>query len=221
MPKLIDINPYIGKKFGRLTILNYAGLSEKMKRRLVTCKCDCGNIINANFTDLVHNKVISCGCRHKEIYASGGNSKTHGLSKTRIYKLYHSILTRCNNPNCNHYKDYGGRNIGICEEWATDFLAFREWALNNGYSDNLTIERIDVNKGYSPDNCCWIPREKQVLNRRKTVYITYNGEKKPMSVWAKELGVSYYTLRWRKDKGFSEKEIIEGKRNMAERVDME
>lgn len=218
MPKLRDIDPYIGKKFGRLTILSYAGLSEKYKRRLVNCKCDCGNDVKVNFSDLYHHKVISCGCRHKEIYSSGGPTKTHGLSKSRMYKLYRSMITRCNNPHSNNYKNYGERNIKICDQWANDFMAFRKWALANGYADNLTIERKDINKGYSPENCCWIKLSEQAKNKRNTVYVTYKGVKKTLKDWADELGKSYYTLHDRYKKGWTDKEIIEGKQGMAERV---
>lgn len=222
MPKLRDLDSCIGKKYGKLTIIRYAGLSnDKWKRRLVTCKCDCGNIVNVHFSDLYNNKVKSCGCRHREIYESGGYNKTHGLSKTRLYRIYEGMKARCTNPHRNCFENYGGRGIDVCEEWKSDFKAFADWAMSNGYSDTLSLERKNVDKGYSPDNCCWIPLNEQSNNKQKTVFITYNDEKKPMSVWAKQLGVSYWTLRYRKDNGWSDTEIIEGKRKMAESEDKE
>ena len=109
---------------------------------------------------------------------------------------------RCYNINYTYYKDYGGRGIAVCDEWLNDFQAFYEWSMNNGYKDNLTIDRIDNNKGYSPNNCRWVTRKTQVQNRRNNVYITYDGKTQTLSQWADELGVRYNTLVLRHIRGW-------------------
>lgn len=115
------------------------------------------------------------------------------MSKTRIYKEWKGIKERCLNKNNHAYKNYGGRGITICDEWLGEngFEYFCDWAMQNGYQDNLTIERKDVNGNYCPENCCWIPIGDQALNTRANVYLEYNGESKPIAQWAKEYGINY------------------------------
>lgn len=208
MPRWTSLDSHIGEKYGRLTILEYVGTSD-IGLRLVRCKCDCGNETIKNYAEVSKLKVKSCGCLQQELYSTGRAYKTHGQSRTRLYRIYEGMKTRCENPKRREYKNYGGRGIAVCNEWKDDFKAFYRWAMGNGYAENLTIERKDVNKGYSPKNCCWIPQENQSNNKRNTIFLTYNNETKPMSVWARELGVSYWTLRWRKEKGYSDTEAIE------------
>lgn len=117
-----------------------------------------------------------------------------GQSGTRLYRIYKLMKDRCNNPNNPKYKDYGGRNIELCSEWQQSYKAFHYWAINNGYKENLTIDRIDVNKGYYPENCRWLPFSQQGLNKRNTIKITYKGITKPLVVWAKELNIPYARL---------------------------
>lgn len=210
MPRWNGLDSHIGEKFGKLTILECAGVNER-GQRLVKCKCDCGKETIKGYSEVSRLKVKSCGCLQKELYESGRAFKSHGLTKSRIYRIYNGMKTRCTNPNRRSYKDYGKRGISVCDEWKNDFMSFYEWAETNGYTDELSLERKDVNKGYSPQNCCWISLKDQANNKRRTVYITYNNEKKPMSVWAKELNISYWTLRSRKSYGWTDKEIIEGK----------
>lgn len=120
-------------------------------------------------------------------------SRTHEMSNTRIYRLWKSMRSRCNNANRKNYKDYGGRGIKICSEW-NDFINFYHWSINNGYNDNLTIERIDVNKGYSPDNCKWIPRSEQNFNKQNSVKYMYKGELLPPRKISDITGISVYTI---------------------------
>lgn len=124
---------------------------------------------------------------------------THGLSKTRIYRTYHHMKDRCYRKTNKDYKHYGGRGIKICQEWLENngFENFKEWAFENGYKDNLTIERKDVNGDYCPENCCWIPFKKQMANRTNQNIIEYKGETHYLSEWSEILGIRQDTL-WRR-----------------------
>lgn len=133
-----------------------------------------------------------------------------GNSKSRLYQIWRGIKKRCFNPKCNHYKDYGGRGITMCEQWRNSYTSFYNWARRNGYNKTLTIERIDVNGSYEPKNCKWIPLNEQAQNTRKTIYLTYKGETKRLKDWAKELNISTNTLYYRKRRGWSDIECIEG-----------
>ena len=151
----------LGKKFGRITVLKSIGKENKKVKWL--CKCDCGNECTAFTTDLKSGKKKSCGCLKKERTIEA--SKTHGLSKERIHKEWRGILHRCKNPSASHYENYGGRGITVCDEWKEDFMAFYEWSMQNGYADNLTLDRKDNDKGYSPDNCRWVTHMENCHNR--------------------------------------------------------
>lgn len=121
----------------------------------------------------------------------------HGKKGTKLYNTWLHMKTRCYNKNYNRYDDYGGRGITICDEWINDFKAFYDWSMSNGYKDNLTIDRIDVNGNYEPDNCRWADRKTQANNRRNNVYLTYNGKTKTISQWSRELNIPENTIRSR------------------------
>lgn len=120
-----------------------------------------------------------------------------GLSRTRLYGIWCKIKGKCYTKTDDHYKWYGSRGITVCEEWKNSFITFREWALNNGYSDNLTIDRIDNNGNYEPSNCRWVDMKTQANNRRSNLYLTFNGETKRIYEWCKILGIKYNTLYMR------------------------
>ena len=122
---------------------------------------------------------------------------------TRLGRIYHNMKTRCNNPKYDKYQYYGGKGIGICEDWANSYKAFEEWALANGYNDELTLDRVDVNGDYTPENCQWVSRKDQANNRTSNRMITYNGETKSLQRWADEIGMNYHTLSERIDAGWS------------------
>ena len=135
--------------------------------------------------------------------------RTHGESKTRLYRVWAHMKGRCNNPNDHGYKDYGGRGIKICDEWNNSYESFREWAIHNGYQEDLTIDRVNVNGNYEPNNCRWVTNLVQARNKRETIYVTCDGVTKTLSEWAEELGVSYYTLHKRiKYLGFSPERVV-------------
>lgn len=196
------INNIQGQKFNMLTVISQT--NERIDRKVVwLCKCDCGNYTKAIAKDLISNNKKSCGCLK---YAT--HNMTHGLSKTRIYKIWLGIKKRCYNPTSGSYKHYGKRGIIMCDEWKNDFMAFYNWAMTNGYTDKLSIERNNVNGNYEPSNCCWIALAKQSCNTRKTRYVTYNGETKSLSTFCKELNISRTAVIQRVKRGDTYEQAI-------------
>lgn len=114
----------------------------------------------------------------------------HGMKHTRIYEIWCGMKKRCYNKNCKSYPNYGGKGITVCDEWKNNFLVFYEWSVKNGYKENLQIDRIDTNKGYSPVNCRWSTHTEQQRNRTNNIYIEINGQNKTISEWCQELDVS-------------------------------
>lgn len=139
--------------------------------------------------------------------AQKGNKNVvkHGLSNTRLHKIWHSMYCRCYYPTTNQYKNYGGRGIKVCEEWkhTEGFINFYNWAINNGYKENLTLDRIDNNKGYCPENCRWKTPKEQSNNRRNNVCYTFNGETKTSKQWCELYNVSQTTLLDRLKRGWT------------------
>ena len=136
----------------------------------------------------------------------------HGYRHTVVYDTWRHIKGRCNNPKDKAYKNYGGRGIKVCKEWQDNPKAFCDWALANGWQKGLSLDRIDNNKGYSPDNCRWVTRKVQNNNRRCTPHITYNGETHTIKEWSDILGIKYHTLfvrintrNWGLDRAFNQK----------------
>lgn len=136
-----------------------------------------------------------------------GNTK-HGLSKSRIYGIWKNMINRCYREKDIHYQAYGARGIKVCDEWKNDSSKFFEWAFANGYRDNLTIERIDNDKDYCPENCTWIPKEQQPKNKRQNILITYKGKTMCTSDWAKEIGINANAIRYRFKHGWGEDKIF-------------
>lgn len=158
MGKLIDLT---GQRFGRLVVLERAG-SGSNKRAMWRCQCDCGNTIITSSSHLRGGDTQSCGCLHQETFTN----KKHGERHSRLYRVWSAMKTRCYNPNSRDYQYYGGRGIAICAEWLSDFATFQNWAMSHGYRDDLSIDRINVNGNYCPDNCRWATATEQRHNRR-------------------------------------------------------
>lgn len=173
------------------------------------CKCDCGKRFLVRGGDLKNTK--SCGCMTREYMSR--SAKTHGESKTGLYSIWHHMIERCYKPYNKSYADYGGRGITVCPEWRNDYVAFRDWALRNGYDNDArfmecTLDRIDVNGNYEPSNCRWVSMKEQCNNRRNNKFLTYNGETHTMSEWAEIIGIHVDTLWRRQKRGWDDEKII-------------
>ena len=201
MSRLKDL---VGQRFGRLVVLERSGT--QCGSAMWLCKCDCGNMVVSNGHNLRRGVTKSCGCNKSE--ATRKIVTTHGQSKTRLYRTWTGMKQRCSNPNRKAYKDYGGRGIVVCEEWNNSFEAFYDWAINSGYSDNLTIDRIDNDGSYCPENCRWVSRTEQANNKSTNNYITVNGETHTKAEWTKITGVSRATIDGRLKRGWTIEEAL-------------
>lgn len=200
-----------GQRFGRLTVVYRVEDYISPKGYAIPkweCVCDCGNKLEARGDKLKSGTLKSCGCLHKRTIKKRVNQK-HGMSNTRLYRIYKEMYGRCYSPKCPAYQDYGGRGIKICQEWLDDFMNFYNWAITNGYRDDLTIDRINNDGNYEPSNCRWATAKEQARNTRNTVFLTYKGETKSVPEWAEIIGISKDTLTYRKRAGWSDKECIE------------
>lgn len=193
-----DYSSYIGRKCHCLTVIGL-DVPQSGRTRLI-CQCKCGNQTKVFPYQFDTGDIKSCGClRHRHPY-----NATHILSKTKLYHIWETMRLRCTSPKNKKYYLYGARGIGVCDEWLNDFLSFREWSLSHGYSEGLSLDRIDNSKGYSPDNCRWTTRKVQQRNRRCNRLITYNGETLTLVEWCDKLGLSYKTIDNRLLKGWDE-----------------
>jgi hypothetical protein len=172
-----------GQKFGRLTAVEHIG-SDTQHQALWLCICDCGKEHITTGHSLLRGNCKSCGCLKNEL--SSERLKKHGGCGSRLYRIYDAMKQRCYNENHNHYKNYGGRGIVVCDEWKSSFDAFQQWAMQNGYADNLTIDRINVDGNYEPQNCRWITMFEQQQNRTNTHIVEYKGEKFTISQLARK-----------------------------------
>lgn len=192
----------VGKRFGFLLVIERKGSDEK-GQSLWLCRCDCGTEKVVRGHDL-KGGTKSCGCSRR--YNTG--LYKHGLSNTRLHRIWRSIQDRCYNQKNQDYRHYGGRGITVCDEWREDFMSFYNWSMENGYEEILTIDRIDVNKGYCPDNCRWVSMVEQSNNRRNNKVITFHGESLTIAQWSKKIGVKYGDIQNRLNYGYSFEDAI-------------
>ena len=189
MEKLLKRNGHFvdisGSRFEKLIVLEDG--FKKGKEIYCYVKCDCGNDFYVRKSCLKNKNTRSCGCIHREQLID--RNASHMMSNSKIYTIYHGIISRCYRKTETDYCNYGGRGIIMCDEWVKSFESFRDWAFGSGYKEGLSIERINVNGNYCPENCTWIPKNEQALNKRNSVFITINGIMKNMCVWMREFGI--------------------------------
>ena len=210
MPPKIEM---IGKRFGRLYVFSEEsktgcrGLSWK-------CVCDCGNVVCVDGYKLRSGHTQSCGCLQRE--RTSEISRTHGASGGRLFRIWANMKSRCNNPNLPRWGDYGGRGIRVCDAWNDNFQTFYDWAIANGYSDELTIDRINNNGDYCPENCRWATDEEQRLNTRRNRFLTYRGSTRTVKEWANLKGIPYSVLSSRINRyGWTVEKALETERRLV------
>ena len=184
------------KKYGLLTPIEYIP-GHKTKRSSWLCKCDCGNETIVDTYKITSGHTKSCGCLKTK----------YVIEDKRIFQIWCNMHNRCNKNNRRDSKYYYGKGIKVCKEWET-YENFQSWAIENGYSDNLTIDRIDTEGDYEPLNCRWVTLAEQQRNKSNCCYVTINGVKKTLSEFAKEIGVSRETLRYRIEKNMPESKLL-------------
>ena len=204
MSKLIDLT---GQRFGRLTVIcradNYIKPNGHKESEWL-CKCECGKKSVITRTNL--KRARSCGCSQgKYIYSS---KVTHGQSDSRLYRIWQNMKNRCYNHNVDRYDRYGGRGITVCDEWRNNFQAFYDWAMINGYSDSLSIDRINIDGNYTPDNCRWITMPEQADNKSTSRIFEYNGSSHTVSEWSKISGISRDVIWNRIKRGWSIEKVL-------------
>jgi hypothetical protein len=207
MPKALNLT---GEKFGKLTVVKRTQNSQNGHSNWL-CQCDCGNYKVVNSGQLrKRNGTRSCGCLRKKI---GDRTRTHGMTKTRLYSVWDKIKRRCLLENEPEFFQYGGRGIKVCNDWLGEegFINFYNWAIANGYNEDAsrgecTIDRIDVNGNYEPSNCRWVDMKKQSRNKRNTFYVFVDGKKVSLSEICEQKGIDFRKMakRIRLGKNFEE-----------------
>lgn len=183
----------IGKEYGYLTVIKQEG-TDGHYHKTYLCRCVCGNTKHVTLAHLKRG-TPSCGC--KRYSTASEKRKTHGMSKTRLYHTWQDMKARCYRKTNKDFQLYGGRGITVCNEWKDNFQAFHDWALANGYTDDLSIDRRDSNGNYEPSNCRWVSQKTQCNNYSRNHLLTYQGVTRTMAEWADITGIPYTTLRAR------------------------
>lgn len=199
IPKQPKYERLQSKKFGRLKVKEFKGINDKRQAEW-RCECSCGNQTTVTTANLKFGKVKSCGCLQED------RATKHNMSGTRPYRIWLGMKSRCDNPDAWNYERYGGRGISYVDRWKS-FENF--WAdMKDGYSDDLTLERIDNNKDYGPDNCKWATVKEQARNKRNSVKLTYNGKTLNASEWAEKLGIPLKAIYARVNQGWDDKKTL-------------
>ena len=198
----------VGRRFGKLMVLRRGENNSRGEARWV-CRCDCGKETLVTTANLNSGNSKSCGC-DRGIIKHGGVLK--GKAE-RLYSVWLNMKNRCGNANAREYNCYGGRGISVCEEWSTSYDSFRRWALDNGYDSEAlfgkcTLDRIDNDKGYSPENCRWVSLKRQNNNRGNNRHLTIDGERMTVSQASEKYGIPYDRLLARLYYGWSDEDAV-------------
>lgn len=201
----------VGTRYGRWTVVSESNpvyRDNGKSDRTVMCKCDCGTVRRIKLKNLKYGSSKSCGCYRSDYMRK--RHTTHGETDTRLFRIWDNMNSRCRN-NTKWNRNYAGRGISVCEEWKgkNGFVAFKEWAIQNGYTEKLTIDRIDVNSGYSPSNCRWVNMIVQGNNRRTNRLLTYKGVTRTMSEFSRQFNISIPTLYSRLERGWTVDDALE------------
>ena len=205
----INPNDIVGIEVNYFKVLSFHHKKQRIKkngtkdsfRYYYLCECRCGTLKIIERSHLQRGDIYSCGCtRNKKLSTE---CFKHGFSGDRLYGIWNNMKNRCNNPNIKKYETYGGRGISVCKDWENSFLNFYIWSMNNGYNKDLTIDRIDVNGNYEPNNCRWVTNKEQARNTRRNRVLTYNNETHCVSEWAEIKNIKPSTLLRRLDLGWS------------------
>lgn len=196
MSRLVDLT---GKVFERLTVIKR--MPNRDRHTMWLCKCECEKETVVDGYHLKCGYTRSCGCLRSEPNIT--RNTTYSSPEIKLYRRWSSMKARCYNKNSKCYSRYGGRGITVCDEWRNSFEAFRDWALSNGYSDDLTIDRIENNGNYEPSNCRWTDVETQANNKRCNRLITYNNKTHTIAQWSNITGIPYDRIRRRMDNGWT------------------
>lgn len=195
---LVDL---VGRRFGKLTVLhrNADHIAPSGQHiRMWQCRCDCGNERNVAGQNLIKGHTQSCGCLRSHNRLKHG--ECFGGKPTRLYRIWAGMKSRCSSPGSSHYEKYGARGISVCADW-DDFTKFKEWAIESGYNDSLTLDRIDVNGNYSPENCRWVSYKTQGNNTRRNMTFEFNHQIHTLSEWAEITHIPYKALWERINRG--------------------
>lgn len=192
----------VGWRFGRLTIMSVLRCDGRGAR--VLCQCDCGKVVNAQLGRLRSGELKSCGCLLRDLAREHiiDRNTIHNGTGTRLFRIWTGLRQRCHNQRSKVYKDYGGRGITVCPEWET-FIPFRDWALANGYREDLSLDRLDNNGPYSPGNCRWATVAEQNLNKRNNTLVEYEGQLVPIAEAARLSGINHQTISDRHRRGIT------------------
>lgn len=200
MGRFIDLT---NNRFSRLVVLKKYG-HNKHNQITWLCKCDCGNLIIVSGNSLTRSNTRSCGCLYQDyLHNPRPNTQKHGKSNSRLYHIWRDMKLRCYNAKQVGYNNYGVRGIVVCAEWLNNFKVFYDWAINNGYKDNLQIDRINTNGNYEPSNCRWVTPLDNSNNKRNNRFITYKGETKTIAEWSKSTNIPYHLIWNRLRRGWS------------------
>lgn len=205
MSRLVDMT---GKRIGHITVLYRSPHTiYKSKRVAWVCRCDCGKEFLAEGTLLRRGYYSSCGCmRAQRLHDIAFK---HGMTNTRLFKIWSCMKQRCYYQKYIDYYAYGGRGIKVCDEWLHSFQAFAHWASTSGYNDSLSIDRINVDGDYTPQNCRWATDIEQANNRHNNHYLLYHGEKHSLAEWSRIKNISYAALKSRIALGWSVEDALE------------